>query len=402
MKFNVKCLVNSVNSNALPEADGSVKVIEVTNPNAQLSSLRAKAGLAFRLSLGGFSLLYKGERAATVDLSNERRKLSECGLQENDCIVLVSKRVKEANGCELPDAEGSPPAPTQTATTTTTAAGGVVAATASAAAVEAEADTEQPLLKIPRTEASAERNHHREEDPSLQTDNDDAEEVEEMEEMEEDGEVDLDLNVVAVSALLGDSADAAAGELYSHLLEVVPDLVELRREFLSNPQAVMERIQREDPTLFQLITAHQEAFVGLINNEEAIATIQGDRDLGEGDDDEELDEETMAHLLGLLAGGTNGLEDDSDSEADDGDANSEEGHVELGLGDLAALQDGGDGGKEAKARILAFPPTEEDEQKIQQLTQLGFPYDVCKVAFYRSHRSLERAANLLFEHPPQL
>jgi uncharacterized UBP type Zn finger protein len=46
--------------------------------------------------------------------------------------------------------------------------------------------------------------------------------------------------------------------------------------------------------------------------------------------------------------------------------------------------------------------SQEDQDKIESLMQLGFTREQCTAAFYRTNRSVERAANMLFENPPTL
>lgn len=375
MKFQIRCLVSSVNSSALSDAQATVKGVEVQNPSALLSSVRAKAGIAFRLNLGGFSLVYRGDRPG-VSLADEKMMLSECGLEDGDTILLVSKRVRETNGTEPAGGDsdsGSSPAKVARPEGSTD---GAVAAAVTGDSQPSAASSSSSLL-----------GDGGEEDVFADASDED--------DVVEEGAVDIDLDAMALGLMLGEGADAAAGQLYSRLLEVVPNLVELRQQFLSDPRAVMERIQREDLTLFQLITAHQAAFISLINNEQVITTMQNERDGNFGDDEEELDEEALENLLGMF--GEGGMEDDDDDMA--ALEAMEEGGGDDGGG--AFLGDGG-GGETDKARILAFAPSDDDEAKIQHLTQLGFAYDVCKLAFYMARRSLDRAAHLLFENPPQL
>ncbi|KEG12540.1 hypothetical protein DQ04_01631060 [Trypanosoma grayi] len=179
--------------------------------------------------------------------------------------------------------------------------------------------------------------------------------------------------------------DEGPMELLSHLLETVPNLVEMRQQFLTNPAEIMRQVQENDPRLFELITANHQEFLELVNNEDLVTTLQQQQEMqaafldeeGAFEDDEEM-EEAVGSLMAqyLLSGG--------------GSDNSK------------ATEDAGDSGQSETQRYLERVPTEEEEGKIEQLMQLGFTRDQCRVAFFKTKGSLERAANLLFEDPPQL
>lgn len=129
-----------------------------------------------------------------------------------------------------------------------------------------------------------------------------------------------------------------------------------------------------------------------------------------GEEDEEMDEETAEQMSALFQSYIT-------SAARSGDSG------DFDAADLAELEasgmqveevDGGDGSASGSARIgkakrqsdnefiLSRVPSEEDEKKIQALTELGFTYEQCKVAFYLCHRSIDRASNMLFEAPPEI
>ncbi|TPP50737.1 XPC-binding domain family protein [Leishmania donovani] len=308
MKFTVTCLVSSVNSSLLAESEAVTKEITVANPRATVQNLRATVAIQFRLKVVAFEFRFDRHEGATesdsaapssspsaasavVDFGDEKKLLTECGLQEGDHLTVVPKNYSSLS------------------------AAGAAAVTASEAS-----SSEVPATKRVRIESR--------------------------------GEVD---------------APAGQNDLFAALREVVPDLTVLRQEFLANPQAVMERIERNHPSLFQVIVQNQETFVTLMNNEQLTKAAQS-----------------------MLHGGTMGGDEDEDeggsldyitSAARSGDSG------DFDAADLAELEASG---------------MHEDEKKIQALTELGFTYEQCKVAFYLCHRSIDRASNMLFEAPPEI
>ena len=416
MKFTVTCLVSSVNSSLLRNEEAVTKEIVVANPRATVQNLRATVAIQFRLNVVAFNFRFdhrpstddksathdapappssaspsSSSTAAAVDFTDEKKLLTECGLEDGDCLTVVPKNYQ---------------APTAVTTAATAAGSNVDAVSASAAGendITAEADGN--AAKKPRTEGGAKDFAEADEEESLGLDDE--------EEEEEDGD-DVD----------SDDAEASAqNDLFEALRDVVPDLTVLRQEFLANPQAVMERIERNHPSLFQVITQNQETFINLMNNEEltkvAQSMLHGGLALGEdgddslgwsmGEEDEEMDEETEAQMNALfhnyIVGGDDG---DGDFDAEDLAALEASG---MQVDDVDGDEGEGDGAKTAgdgrvrkseKDFILSRVPSEEDEKKIQTLTELGFSYEQCKLAFYMCHRSIDRASNMLFEAPPEL
>ncbi|KPI90692.1 hypothetical protein ABL78_0128 [Leptomonas seymouri] len=396
MKFTVTCLVSSVNSSLLRDAEATTMEVVVANPRATLQNLRATVAIQFRLNVLAFDLRFdhrqqterevKAAEAAgegapasssadnaapAVDFSDAKRLLTECGLQDGDHLTVVPKDYR-------------PPvaAPVGEEVMDTTAGG-------------------RPAKKL-RTEESGEGGLG------------DGDEEESF--IEEDEEHDSDSD----SGSSSDKAEAAAqNDLFDALRDVVPDLTVLRREFLANPQAVMERIERNHPSLFQVITQNQEMFITLMNNEHLAKAAQsmlhggsalGDSGSGDeenslewslGEEDEELDEETEAQMNALFqnyiaSGGAGGDFDAADLVA------LEASGMEVGDVDEEEEAEGGHAKKSERDFILSRVPSEEDEGKIQALTELGFSYEQCKLAFYMCHRSIDRASNMLFEAPPEL
>ncbi|KPA80531.1 hypothetical protein ABB37_04741 [Leptomonas pyrrhocoris] len=403
MRFTVTCLVSSVNSSLLSEAEAVTKEIVVANPRANVQSLRAIVAIQFRLNVVAFEFRFDRRQAAksaaaaaateataepvpasssadsaappAVDFSDERKLLMECGLADGDHLTVVPKNYR-------PSAD--------------VAMGAEVAVTVA----------DGRAAKKPRTEEGEEGGEGElgdgDEEESLR---------------EEDSDSDSD----------ADSAEhAAQNDLFEALRDVVPDLTVLRNEFLANPQAVMERIERNHASLFQVITQNQETFINLMNNEQLTKAAQsmlhggpalgGSGDSGDeenslewsmGEEDEEMDEETEAQMNALFqnyiaSGGAGGDFDAADLAA------LEASGMEVGDVDEAEGEEGGSataGGSARKSEkdfLLSRVPSEEDEKKIQALTELGFTYEQCKVAFYMCHRSIDRASNMLFEAPPEL
>ncbi|AYU80662.1 XPC-binding domain/UBA/TS-N domain containing protein, putative [Leishmania donovani] len=400
MKFTVTCLVSSVNSSLLAESEAVTKEITVANPRATVQNLRATVAIQFRLKVVAFEFRFDRHEGATesdsaapssspsaasavVDFGDEKKLLTECGLQEGDHLTVVPKNYSSLS------------------------AAGAAAVTASEAS-----SSEVPATKRVRIESRGEVDA-----PAVIASEDEDAEEEESELDEEDDADDSE-----------EDGDAKGqNDLFAALREVVPDLTVLRQEFLANPQAVMERIERNHPSLFQVIVQNQESFVTLMNNEQLTkaaqsmlhgGTMGGDEDEDEGgslewstgEEDEEMDEETAEQMSALFqsyitSAARSGDSGDFDA-ADLAELEASGMHVEE-VGD-------GDGNASGSARIgkakrqsdkefiLSRVPSEEDEKKIQALTELGFTYEQCKVAFYLCHRSIDRASNMLFEAPPEI
>lgn len=416
MKFTVTCLVSSVNSGLLPEAEKLTKDVVVAKPKATLQNLRATVAIQFRLNVVAFDFHFtrhsntpepKADVAATappssspsdppaasVDLSDEKKLLTECGLRDGDYLTVLPRHHR-------------PSATLPASADATNANGG-------------PEDGEEETYGGPAKKARVEEGVI----SSIGGEAGEGGEEEEEESItdEEDEEDDSDAD------------EPAQDDLFDALREVVPDLTVLRQEFLSNPQAVMERIERNHPSLFQVITQNQETFIRLMNNEQltkaAQSMLHGRPALGGGDgdsdeeqsvewsmngeeEDEEMDEETEAQMRELFehyiaAGEAAGDFDAADLAALEasgmqvGDVDEHDGE-ENGSG--GGAQAGGAAKKPASEKefILARVPTEDDEKKIQALTELGFSYEQCKLAFYLCHRSIDRASNMLFEAPPEI
>ncbi|CCW67351.1 unnamed protein product [Phytomonas sp. Hart1] len=364
MKLNIRCLVSSVNSLELPESEVIEKEVQIANPRATLLQLRATAAVQFRLNAYGFTMIYCGEK--TVNLSDEKKLLVDCGLEEGDSIVLISKHLRSENSCmrenemkkdQPPFSDTLPPLKEarlelQEPKPQITDAIDTADSLSSAILPTEVSTTLQNAL-----ESSVSGNEDNNDDSSIGSENDD----------------------LANSLESGESSNGSC-ELYSRLLEIAPNLVEMRDSFLADPRAVLERVKVEDPTLSKLIAENQEEFLYLINNPSLVQTLQAEKEIQYTDDlfnDEEI-EEIPEEFLDLFDEGA----------LEEGDEIIENVNIDSRECD--------------KESILAYAPSEDDEKKIQQLVLLGFSYEQSKLAFYRCLRSLERAANTLFENPPEL
>ncbi|CCW59667.1 unnamed protein product [Phytomonas sp. EM1] len=365
MKINLRCLVSRVNSLELPESEATEKEVQIANPRATLLQLRATAAVQFRLKAHGFSMVYCGEKT-TVNLSDEKKLLVDCGLEGGDLILLISKHIRSENGCmrgnemkteQAPFADVLPPlkeARFEIGESKSQLIDAIDTATASSSAIlppEVVA-TFPNSQELPTGESECDNS-----DSSIASEDDDL-----------------------ASEPGGNESGDGARELYSRLLEVTPNLVEMRDSFLADPRAVLERVKAEDPTLSELIAENQEDFLVLINNPTLVHALQAEKEAQENGDlfgDEEM-VEIPEELMELI----------SQEVLEEGEESFE--NVNL------------DSREWDKESILAYAPSEDDEKKIQQLVLLGFSYELSKLAFYRCLRSLERAANMLFENPPEL
>ncbi|KAG5474111.1 hypothetical protein CUR178_04222 [Leishmania enriettii] len=409
MKFTVTCLVSSVNSSLLAECEAVTKEITVANPKATMQNLRATVAIQFRLKVMAFKFCFDHHESAAdidsagpslslssastvVDFSDEKKLLTECGLREGDHLTVVPKDYTSSNATCAEAVVGSAPAPSDGPAT-------------KRVRLEAKGQADSPVSARGEDEAD---------EQSGEEDEGDEEESTLGEEGGDEGDSDED----------GDATER--NDLFDALQEVVPDLTVLRQEFLANPQAVMERIERNHPSLFQLIVQNQETFIALMNDEQLTKAAQsmlhggttssngdedeeGSQEWSIGEEDEEVDEETAEQMSALFQSYITSV--------------ARSGGDDFGADDLAELEasgmqveelDGGSGDSSGgthtgKAKrqldkhfILSRVPSEEDEKKIQALTELGFTYEQCKVAFYLCHRSIDRASNMLFEAPPQI
>ncbi|KAH9598935.1 XPC-binding domain [Trypanosoma melophagium] len=350
MKLTVKC--------SLGGESGGTKELVIHNPTATLSNVRAAIAINFRLPVYGFRMVH-----SSIDLSCEKTLLRDSGIQDGDLITVAAKRDREEEAAESEgqQREGEESGMKETAevakTSTTNDAPVSAVPTSSGEAVRGEGEG-QSIIN--------DNNHNNNSDEET--------EEEDEEDMMEDG----------------------AAEMLSHLLATVPNLLEMRQQFLANPAEIMQQIREQDPRLFELITSNHQQFLDLVNNEALVETLQREQEEAE-----------------------NGLLDEEDEEGDFEYEGEAEDFINalmaeyMGSEAAAALTDGGRGGDANEnmmmevgatetQRYLDRVPTEEEEAKIEQLMQLGFTRDQCKVAFFKAKRSLERAANLLFEDPPQL
>ncbi|KAK7200084.1 XPC-binding domain/UBA/TS-N domain containing protein [Novymonas esmeraldas] len=429
MRFTVTCFVSSVNSAMLSKEAATTKEITVANPQATVQNLRATVAIQFRINVMAFEfhldrhddagapadgetpesspnavtspLPPQQPQQPVVDFSDEKRLLAECGLRDGDHLSVVPKN--HSSSAVTAAALDSPA--TKRARVEATAAG------------------------LPSTESAVTRVMDEEEEES------ELDEEDEEEDEEEEG---------------GDGEGRS--DLFDALREVVPDVTVLRQEFLANPQGVMERIERLHPSLFQVITQNQRTFVALMNNEGlakaaqgmlhgGLAGSDGDEEDEEGslewsmgeegeemDEDEEMaeaEEQLNALIHDYIASGGGGGGDGAAGDFDAADLAELEASG-MRVEELDSEGNGADGednnnnnggggsssgtGAHAKAPrrqsdkafILSRTPSEEEEKKIQALTELGFSYDQCKLAFYLCHRSVDRASNMLFEAPPEL
>ncbi|RNF21621.1 uncharacterized protein Tco025E_03462 [Trypanosoma conorhini] len=341
MKLTVKCSMGAETN--------TTKELVIHNPAATLSNLRAAIAINFRLPVHGFRMVHDA-----VELSCEKVLLRDSGIRDGDVIVVDGKREREREGAgaatdnalapkravEVPLGCQQPSGPRQ-----------AVAAPTPATTTSATPASAEPTAVEGSGEAVG--------TPAVHGDGAAAAAAEEEEEEEDEEE------------------ENGPAELLSHLLGTVPNLVEMRRQFLTNPAEIMRQIQESDPRLLELITGNYQEFLDLVNNEELVATLQREQEETHAalfDEEEELDEETEEAVNSLLAQFMAG--GDFSEEAENGTSETQ--------------------------NYLERPLTEEEEAKIEQLMQLGFTRDQCKVAFFKAKRSLDRAANLLFEDPPQL
>lgn len=372
--------------------ESQVREVTISSIHATVTSLRGAAVLRFRLrNPSQFTLVYSGPKQG-IDLSDERLFLRDTALEDDDCILLQPKAESAAGTA----ATAAPSASSTTAASSSTG-GGLASsdhgatktlrteqppATSSAAVAAAAAAVEQALPSVTISSPLH---------PSVAV----------------VGGEDEEANPAAIAAAAaaedplhpleeGDGDDEeedemphdAPDDLYDRLIETVDDLVDMRQRFLADPEGIMRHIQDKDPTLYQLIAANMEEFLALVNDEELVKVLQSEKDGDAGDEEfpdellEGMGEEEQQALQQMMeeyvqrALGGGGVAEEGEEE--------DEMMVDGGFGPLG-------GGLE---------PTEEEEEKIQNLVQLGFTYEQCKQAFYACHRSVERAANLLFESPP--
>lgn len=130
------------------------------------------------------------------------------------------------------------------------------------------------------------------------------------------------------------------------------DIVRQQPEML---EPILQELISTDPRLAQLITSNTSAFVQMLEDE--VGDVQGDDAMGEGEGDEGL------------YGGAEG---------------------EAGAGGAGA------GGPPPGATRIAV--TEEENQAIQRLIDLGFDRNIVIQAYFACDKNEELAANYLFDH----
>lgn len=376
MKLRVQCLVKSDGSPLGDEEVDINKIKEIKIPNFQtatLITLRGAAVVQFGIRAPmSFSLVYAGpSKEKEINLSDERVFLRDTALEDGDLIQLVSKRVREEGPGDVAESSASKVLRTE------------------AAAMATNTDLIPATTPTDSAAVSAlERLLNGQSDPSNPNDMELLNTLSGETGGGDDSEGDHDEEDIDEEAAL--YLDNSPDDLYDRLIESVDDLVDMRQRFIADPEGIMRHIQEKDPTLYQLIAANQSEFLELVNNEELVKTLQMEKEM----DDEEFED-------------------------------GEEGDFEMTEAEQEAMQQafldyvqrtvGGSGASEgepvleptgttvgATVNVDGIAPTEEEEQKIQTLVQLGFTYKQCKEAFYRCHRSVDRAANYLFEHPPSL
>lgn len=408
MKFRVKCLMTP-DGIPLPEDDASLtEVQEVSVPNPQFATvvtLRGAAVVKFRIKVPtGFSMVYSGPKTS-VDLRNERVMLKDTGLEDGDLILLVSKRPRSEESA--PSASScAPPA----ASTSSGPSAKVVrldeGGRAGDAANNNDKDNEDNVIgRLPGADGeesveftidSVERVlngvanpddpsdrallAHIEANPHLM-DNDSAEEDEDEDDIRQLYE-----------------GENSPDDLYDRLIQTVDNLVDMRERFIANPEGMMRFIQEKDPTLYQLIATNKEEFLQLVNDEELVKTLQQEKEMADEEDD--WDEEGMDE--GLDEAQQQIIHDAFMDYVQQAMGGSGEGEASISSAVAGSSGTAGGGAMPSEAGWKSITPTEEEEGRIQSLVQLGFTYEQCKKAFYICHRSVERAANHLFEHAPQL
>lgn len=193
--------------------------------------------------------------------------------------------------------------------------------------------------------------------------------------------------------------EAEQAELVSALLEL-PNARQLRDEFLADPQAVMAGIMQRNPRLFELIARHNQFFLDLVTNADALLDagdgLEGDGEEGEeGEEYEEWEEEED---------GMEGLEGASASSSDVEGAPAPLPRPTRRAGRGGALMSGGGAASTSGAGAGGAPPTpvptEADNVKIAGLMELGFSREQCTAAYFRNGRNVERAAGWLFDNQP--
>lgn len=459
MKFIVTSRIASGSADTpLPESQAITKDVKVVNSKATLLNLRAVIAFKFRIALYSFAILYHGNRSS-VDLTDEKKTLGDCGLQEGDTLLLWSKRSRLEDAHTVMSAAPPVLSTTRSEHLSKTSRVDVTENVMSEALPDSSVAVVAGDTNIRTGELCSSSSSHDARDLASTTMVSVSEDVRGVshqrinlvaneptsapvpesnsdesaaDEDEDDRVVSRNQHGAVTQEEAGEAAGGGPEQLYERLMEVVPNLVEMRQQFLADPQAILQRIEQSDSRLFSLITANQEAFLELVNNEETVRLLQAEKDdtwddddddeddyseaefdeedmeFGENlegdDDDEEISEATMQAIssifmrrLNAAMSGQAGAVEASDT-VDSGD---EDNHTRENSTNTARAYSGSMPLNDREA-ILAYVPSVEDDRKIEELTQLGFSHEQAKIAFYMCRRSLDRAANYLFESPPQL
>lgn len=416
--------------------------VNIRNPTATLSNVRAAISILFKLEPHSFRMVHE-----SAVLDDDKVLLSSTGVRDGDLVTLVAKRARE-------DEEG---AGVQAASSSAATASGGAPPNATVASASASSVSEERLTVPAPRAANAAKKHSRratagsrptvphpladdDEDPFLAQ----RIEADEREEAEGNNSEEDEEDEIASDDDGDDGQNSELGEMVSALLSV-PNILDLRQEFLENPQRVLAQIQQTNPRLFHLISTHNQEFLEMVQNETLLHALQEEQEMTEAfignEEDEELDsdEEAEIHQMLLAAMGADAAEghlgdaDDHDEDDAGGDSDRVGSAATLGrnatqilesfrnsaasraassrrVGHEAASTDASSAATAntgscvaSSARTGMNVPSvipEEDSQKIESLMQLGFTREQCTSAFYRCSRSIERAANLLFEGMP--
>lgn len=349
--------------------------VTIKNPAATIANVRAAIAIHFKLDPHSFTMIHQ-----TASLEDATKLLTQSGVAEGDCITLVTKRPREESDAAVAAADrptvASAPVPVTSSAPAST--------TASARSTGGQRRRRVTVPHVLAEEPDEFLEQHQNAD-----DSDDEPEFDEEDEEEEGEEVDSDL-----------------ADMVSEILSI-PDILSLREQFLHNPQQVLQGIQNTNPRLFQLITRYHQQFLDLVQNQELLETLQMEQDEEDatyiGEEMEEMDEEEEAMLHDAII------------QALEQERNSVESSATLGRNATQILSNrstavssrantGGEGGAATATTGRRIPEviSDEDNAKIEELMSFGFTKEQCTAAFFQCNRSMDRAANLLFENPPTI
>ena len=233
-------------------------------------------------------------------------------------------------------------------------------------------------------------------------------------------------------------------ELVQLLLEA-PNVLELRDQFLHAPEAMLTQIRDTNPRLFQLIASNSQFFLELVQNEDLLATLREEAEgdahylYEEGEVEEDSEDEAQSEMIsnmlinalqqqaasrggaGRLAGenaaplrdgaGAGGSSSNPPSLLPSGRSTRSSHPNRHDSSTSLRRNRGGAGGSTSSstaqplggaAMVVPENISPEDNEKIESLIQLGFTREQCTAAFFRCNRSVERAANMLFENLPTI